>query len=72
LQGGGLQKKNNNDYDINNVTQGNTMNTKIYTINPDGTVTFNDSIETGNSSSSSLSKEQLERIGGYDDHKLFK
>lgn len=43
-----------------------------YTVNPDGTITFDKSVETGTSSSSSLDKEMVERLGTYDKHKLFK
>jgi hypothetical protein len=44
-----------------------------YRVNPDGTVTFTKTTETGtNNSSSSLDKEMLERLSEYDTHKLFK
>lgn len=44
-----------------------------YTVNPDGTITFDKTVETGTSnSSSSLDKEMVERLGEYDTHKLFK
>ena len=43
-----------------------------YTINPDGTVTFDKSIESGNAQNTKLDKETVERMGTYDTHKLFK
>ena len=43
-----------------------------YTLNPDGTVTFNNSIEAGNSNNTKVDKESIERMGTYDTHKLFK
>jgi hypothetical protein len=43
-----------------------------YRVNPDGTVTFTKTTEAGTNNSSSLDKEMLERLSGYDTHKLFK
>ena len=45
---------------------------KKYTVNPDGTVTFDNTIETGNNENTKLSKETLENMSEYDTHKLFK
>jgi hypothetical protein len=42
-----------------------------YTVNPDGTITFNNSVETGDSTDTCLDKEMIERMGTYDTHKLF-
>lgn len=43
-----------------------------YTVNPDGTISIDKSIETGNAQNTGLDKESIERMGTYDTHKLFK
>lgn len=45
---------------------------KKYRVNPDGTITFEKTVETGTDTSNNLDKEMLDRLSTYDDHKLFK